>query len=47
MEGRGHEMIKNSPWQHGKLMAIRFHKDTGLIEGAVSAKGNIGYALGW
>ena len=47
MEGRGHEMVKNSPWQHGKLMAIRFHKDTGLIEGAVSAKGNIGYALGW
>jgi hypothetical protein len=28
-------------------MAIRFHKGTGLIEGAVSAKGNIGYALGW
>jgi hypothetical protein len=34
-------------WSNGKCMAIRFDGERGVIRGAVSPKGIIGYALGW
>ena len=47
LERRGHEVVLADDWAHGKVMAIRFDKERGTIAGGVSAKGNIGYALGW
>ena len=34
-------------WVHGKVMGIRIDRRRGVIMGAVSPKGNIGYAIGW
>ena len=47
LERRGHEVVLVDDWAHGKVMGIRFDKKHGTIAGGVSAKGNIGYALGW
>lgn len=44
---RGHDVKSVAGWSHGKVMGIRFDPMRGLLEAAVSAKGNIGYAMGW
>ncbi len=43
---RGHDLAVADDWVHGKVMAITFEPKIGLICGAVSPKGNIGYAMG-
>ncbi len=43
----GHEVITNPDFAHGKVMGIRINTETGLIEGAVSVKGIVGYAFGY
>ena len=47
LERRGHKVELSGGWSHGKTMAIRIDRDRGVIHGAASAKGGIGYALGW
>ena len=47
LERRGHEVEVTDGWANGKPMAIQFGGPGGVIAGAVSAKGTIGYALGW
>ena len=44
---RGHEIKMLEPWTGGKVLAIRYYEDTGVIAGAASAKGDIGYSIGW
>ncbi len=44
---KGHEIGSSGGWSHGKVMGIRYDKAQGVILGAVSPKGNIGYAIGW
>ncbi len=44
---RGHEIVLSGPWQGGKMLAIRYDKANGVIMGAASPKGNIGYSMGW
>ena len=44
---KGHEVISTGGWSNGKVMGIRYDKAKGVIMGAVSPKGNIGYAIGW
>ena len=44
---RGHEIVVAGSWAHGKPMAIRCHREHGVIAGGVSRRGNIGYAMGW
>jgi gamma-glutamyltranspeptidase / glutathione hydrolase len=44
---RGHEMVTVPGWANGKTMAIRYDAGSGVISGAVAAKGIIGYAFGW
>jgi gamma-glutamyltranspeptidase/glutathione hydrolase len=44
---RGHEVIVNGGWVHGKCMGIRFDGERGVIQGGASPRGSIGYALGW
>ncbi|PKB84016.1 MAG: hypothetical protein BZY88_00905 [SAR202 cluster bacterium Io17-Chloro-G9] len=47
LKKRGHQVQMTGDWANGKVMAIRFDKDRGVIQGGVSPKGNIGYAFGW
>ena len=47
LEQRGHVVTLDPGWVHGKVMGIRYDGDRGVIQGGCSAKGNIGYALGW
>jgi gamma-glutamyltranspeptidase/glutathione hydrolase len=47
LERRGHQVIVTGAWRHGKPMGIRYDGERGVILGAVSPKGIIGYALGW
>ena len=34
-------------WSNGKVLAIRRDGESGVISGAASAKGSVGYAFGW
>lgn len=43
---RGHIVDDSEAWTGGKPMAISIDQEKGVITGAVSAKGQIGYALG-
>jgi gamma-glutamyltranspeptidase/glutathione hydrolase len=47
LRNRGHKIQMTGEWSNGKVMAIRFDQERGVIQGGVSAKGNIGYAIGW
>ena len=47
LEDRGHEVMLKDPWSNGKVLGIRFDPDRGVISGAASPKGNIGYTIAW
>jgi gamma-glutamyltranspeptidase/glutathione hydrolase len=47
LERRGHEVVVAGDWVNGKVMGIRHDKARGVIQGGVSPRGQIGYALGW
>ena len=47
LERRGHEVIRTGDWVNGKVMGIRYDQAREVILGAVSPRGNIGYAFGW
>ena len=47
LERRGHEIEITDDWANGKPMGIQYGGPNGVIAGAVSSKGTIGYALGW
>ncbi len=47
LESRGHDVKLTGPWSNGKVLAIRTDPARGLISGAASPKGNIGYAIAW
>ena len=47
LERRGHEVEISGAWSNGKAMGIRYDKDTGVILGGTSPRGNIAYAIGW
>ena len=47
LAGKGHEVVSTGGWSNGKVMGIHYDKARGVIMGAVSPKGNIGYAIGW
>ncbi|MBM3935018.1 MAG: gamma-glutamyltransferase family protein [SAR202 cluster bacterium] len=47
LKKRGHTIELTEFGANGKVMGIRFNKETGVISGGCAPKGNIGYALGW
>ena len=47
LERRGHRVSSRPGWSNGKVLAIRRDGESGVISGAASAKGSIGYAIGW
>jgi gamma-glutamyltranspeptidase/glutathione hydrolase len=47
LEGRGHKVRATGDWVNGKVMAVRLDKESGVLAGAVSPRGQIGYVMGW
>ncbi len=47
LERRGHEVDILDGWANGKAMGIRYDSERGVIQGGVSPRRLIGYALGW
>ena len=47
LERRGHEIVVGGDWSQGKVMGICRDEERGVIMGACSPKGTVGYAMGW
>ena len=47
LAARGHKVQVTGPWSNGKVMAVRFHQEQGVLAGAVSPRHQIGYVMGW
>jgi gamma-glutamyltranspeptidase/glutathione hydrolase len=47
LEARGHKIKKAGDWANGKVMAVRIDDKNGVLAGAVSPRGQIGYVMGW
>ncbi len=46
LEARGHNVRVAQDWTHGRVMAARLDHDHGVIHGAVSPRGHVGYVMG-
>jgi gamma-glutamyltranspeptidase/glutathione hydrolase len=44
---KGHEVIISKPWSHGRVLAIRYEPDTGIMYGGASPRRSEAYAIGW
>ncbi len=47
LEQRGHHIYVQGDWVHGRVMAVQYDADTGVLQGAASPKGLISYVMGW
>ena len=46
LRARGHKVQKAGNWANGKVMAVRLDQKNGVLSGAVSPRGQIGYVSG-
>ncbi len=46
LEARGHKIRVAGDWVHGKVMAAEIDEKHGVVSGAVSPRGQIGYVMG-
>jgi gamma-glutamyltranspeptidase/glutathione hydrolase len=46
LEARGHKIHAVGDWVNGKVMAVRLDREHGVLSGAVSPRGQIGYVTG-
>jgi gamma-glutamyltranspeptidase/glutathione hydrolase len=46
LEARGHKVRTTGGWVNGKVMAVQLERKTGVLSGAVSPRGQIGYVSG-
>jgi len=44
---RGHKVVMDEPWTHGRCLAIRFDPETGVMYGGASPRTGDSYAIGW
>ncbi|HIH88266.1 TPA: gamma-glutamyltransferase family protein [Candidatus Bathyarchaeota archaeon] len=44
---RGHKVVVDRPWSHGRCLAIRYDPHTGVKYGGASPRTGDGYAIGW
>ncbi|MDP6717452.1 MAG: gamma-glutamyltransferase, partial [Pirellulaceae bacterium] len=47
LEQRGHQIVVNDDWAHGRVQAIGINHCTGFIHGAVSPRGSMASAMAW
>jgi gamma-glutamyltranspeptidase/glutathione hydrolase len=44
---RGHKVVMDAPWTHGRCLAIRYDQQTGVKYGGASPRTGDSYAIGW
>ncbi len=44
---KGHRIVIDDPWSHGRCLAIRYDPETGVIFGGASPRSSDSYAIGW
>jgi gamma-glutamyltranspeptidase/glutathione hydrolase len=47
LRAKGHRVVVDKPWSHGRCLAIRFDPQTGVKYGGASPRTGDSYALGW
>jgi len=47
LEDKGHQIAVQEDWVHGRVLAVEYDHETGVLQGAASPKGLISYAMGW
>jgi len=47
LRAKGHTVTVSGEWSHGRVLAVRFDPDNGVISGAATARLETGYAMGW
>ncbi|MGB9623013.1 MAG: gamma-glutamyltransferase, partial [Candidatus Bathyarchaeia archaeon] len=47
LKRRGHKVIIDKPWSHGRCLAIRYDPETGVMFGGASPRTGTPYAIGW
>ena len=47
LEKKGHKVVMDAPWSHGRCLAIRYDAETGAMFGGASPRGMKAYAIGW
>jgi len=47
LKKKGHKVVVDEPWSHGRCLAIQYDFKTGVISGAASPRGMKAYAIGW
>jgi gamma-glutamyltranspeptidase/glutathione hydrolase len=45
LERRGHRVRRSGPWEHGRVMAVARHPETGVCEGAASPRSGVAYSI--
>ena len=46
LAARGHEVVVGGDWELGQVNVVRFHPDSGRIEGGASPRSMVAYAMG-
>jgi len=44
---KGHKVVVDEPWSHGRCLAIQYDIKTNVISGGASPRGMKAYAIGW
>ena len=47
LKRKGHKIVVNDPWSHGRCLAIRYNPETGVMFGGASPRTGDPYAVGW
>jgi len=47
LKQKGHKIVIDDPWSHGRCLAIRYDPETGVIFGGASPRTGDSYAMGW
>lgn len=47
LRDKGHDVVLDPGWSHGRVLGIRFDSDNGVMYGVSTARLETGYAMGW
>jgi gamma-glutamyltranspeptidase/glutathione hydrolase len=47
LKKKGHKVVVDEPWSHGRCLAIQRDVNTGVMSGGASPRGMKAYAIGW
>jgi len=47
LKRKGHKVVVDQAWSHGRCLAIQYDAHSGLISGGASPRGMKAYAIGW